>query len=39
MVLVLRTDAFGEAIIETLEIHYLFIQYQNNAYYSVLESS
>jgi hypothetical protein len=39
MVLVLYTDDFGEAIIETLKIHNLFIQYQNNAYYSVLESS
>jgi hypothetical protein len=38
-VLVLPTHAFGKAIIETSEIYNLFIQYPNNAYLSVLESS
>jgi hypothetical protein len=39
MVLVLYTHAFGQAIIETSNIHNLFIQYPNNTYFSVLESS
>jgi hypothetical protein len=30
---------FWEAIIETSKIHNLFIQYPNNKYFSVLESS
>jgi hypothetical protein len=38
-ILVLPTHVFGEAIIETLKIHNLFIQYPNNTYFSVLESS
>jgi hypothetical protein len=38
-VLVLPTHAFGEAIIEILKIHNLFIQYPNNIYFSALESS
>jgi hypothetical protein len=38
-VLVLSTHTLEEVIIETLKIHDLFIQYPNNTYFSVLESS
>jgi hypothetical protein len=38
-VLVLPTQAFGKAIIETSKIHNLFIQYPYNTCFSALESS
>jgi hypothetical protein len=39
MVLVLPTYFFGEAIIKTSKTHKSFMQYPNNAYFNVLESS
>jgi hypothetical protein len=34
----LPTHIFGEAILQTLKIHNLFIKYPNNTYFSALES-
>jgi hypothetical protein len=39
MILVLLAPIFGEAILKTSKIHNSFIQYPNNTYFSVLESS
>jgi hypothetical protein len=39
MVLVLSTQAFGEAIIEFSKNHSLLIQYLNNTYFCALEFS
>jgi hypothetical protein len=37
--LVLLAHVFAKAIIETSQIHSLFIQYPNNTYFSMLEFS
>jgi hypothetical protein len=38
-ILVLPTHVLGEALIEASKVHNLFMEYSNNIYFGVMESS